>query len=41
MKICQEKRGIQTGLVYHGEEVALTYEIPMYEVVLDFFNRIK
>ena len=41
MKICQEKGGIQTGLVYHGEQVALTYEIPMSEVVLDFFDRIK
>lgn len=41
MKICQEKRGIQTGLVYYGEQVALTYEIPMSEVVLDFFDRIK
>lgn len=41
MKICLEKRGIQTGLVYHGEQVALTYEIPMSEVVLDFFDRIK
>lgn len=41
MKICQEKRGIQTGLVYHGEQVSLTYEIPMSEVVLDFFDRIK
>ena len=41
MKICQEKRGVQTGLVYHGEQVALTYEIPMSEVVLDFFDRIK
>ncbi len=41
MKICQEKRGIQTVLVYHGEQVALTYEIPMSEVVLDFFDRIK
>ena len=41
MKICQEKRGIQTGIVYHGEQVALTYEIPMSEVVLDFFDRIK
>lgn len=41
MKICQEKRGIQTGLVYHGEQVALMYDIPMSEVVLDFFDRIK
>ena len=41
MKICQEKRGIQVGLEYHGEQVALTYDIPMSEVVLDFFDRIK
>ncbi len=41
MQLCQEKRGIQTGLVYHGAQVALTYEIPMGEVVLDFFDRMK
>ena len=41
MKICQEKRGIQSGLVYHGDQVALTYDIPMSEVVLDFFDRLK
>lgn len=41
MKICQEKRGIQVGMVYHGDQVALTYDIPMSEVVLDFFDRIK
>ena len=41
MKICQEKRGIQKALVYHGEQVSLTYDIPMSEVVLDFFDRIK
>ena len=41
IKLCQEKRGIQTGLVYHGDQVALTYEVPMSEVVLDFFDRLK
>lgn len=41
MKLCQEKRGIQTNMVYHGAQVALTYEIPMAEVVLDFFDRLK
>ena len=41
MKICQEKRGIQVGLEYHAQQVALTYDIPMSEVVLDFFDRIK
>ena len=39
--LCQEKRGVQTGMVYHGEQVALTYELPMSEVVLDFFDRLK
>ncbi|VEB55715.1 GTP-binding protein LepA [Salmonella enterica subsp. enterica] len=28
-------------MVYHGNQVALTYEIPMAEVVLDFFDRLK
>lgn len=41
MQLCQEKRGIQTNMVYHGNQVALTYEIPMAEVVLDFFDRLK
>ncbi len=41
MKLCQEKRGIQTNMVYHGDQVALTYEVPMSEVVLDFFDRLK
>ncbi|MGL4269042.1 MAG: translation elongation factor 4 [Plesiomonas sp.] len=36
-----EKRGMQTNMVYHGNQVALTYEIPMGEVVLDFFDRLK
>nr|WP_067497310.1 translation elongation factor 4 [Candidatus Gullanella endobia]CUX95689.1 Elongation factor 4 [Candidatus Gullanella endobia] len=39
--LCIEKRGIQTNIVYHGNQVALTYEIPMAEVVLDFFDRLK
>ena len=39
--LCVEKRGIQTHMVYHGNQVALTYEIPMGEVVLDFFDRLK
>ncbi|MFS1563043.1 MAG: translation elongation factor 4 [Candidatus Arsenophonus phytopathogenicus] len=38
---CVEKRGVQTNMVYHGSQVALTYEIPMAEVVLDFFDRLK
>ena len=39
--LCVEKRGVQTNMVYHGNQVALTYEIPMAEVVLDFFDRLK
>ncbi|NIH15804.1 translation elongation factor 4 [Serratia symbiotica] len=39
--LCIEKRGVQTNMVYHGNQVALTCEIPMAEVVLDFFDRLK
>ncbi|AWH87965.1 translation elongation factor 4 [Limnobaculum parvum] len=39
--LCIEKRGIQTNMVYHGNQVALSYDIPMAEVVLDFFDRLK
>ena len=41
MKLCQEKRGIQTNLAYHGRQVHLTYELPLAEIVLDFFDRMK
>lgn len=41
MTLCVEKRGVQTNLVYHGQQVALTYAIPLAEVVLDFFDRLK
>ncbi|UAA40073.1 translation elongation factor 4 [Paraneptunicella aestuarii] len=39
--LCIEKRGVQTNMVYHGNQVAITYELPMAEVVLDFFDRLK
>ncbi|MES3041290.1 MAG: translation elongation factor 4 [Pseudomonadota bacterium] len=41
IKLCQERRGTQKSLLFHGKQVALTYEIPMGEVVLDFFDRLK
>ncbi|MFN1619089.1 translation elongation factor 4 [Vibrio rotiferianus] len=39
--LCVEKRGVQVDMVYHGNQVAITYDIPMAEVVLDFFDRLK
>lgn len=41
MNLCLEKRGVQKSMIYHGDQVALTYEMPMSEVVLDFFDRLK
>ncbi|MCL1036923.1 translation elongation factor 4 [Shewanella corallii] len=39
--LCVEKRGVQKNMVYHGNQVALTYDIPAAEVVMDFFDRLK
>jgi GTP-binding protein LepA len=39
--LCVEKRGVQKKMDYHGNQVALSYELPMSEVVLDFFDRLK
>ena len=39
--LCTQKRGVQINMSYHGKQVQLTYEIPMAEVVLDFFDRLK
>jgi GTP-binding protein LepA len=39
--LCVEKRGVQTAMTYHGKQVAITYDMPMAEVVLDFFDRLK
>ncbi|MCL2917495.1 translation elongation factor 4 [Shewanella litorisediminis] len=39
--LCIEKRGVQKNMVYHGNQVALTYDIPAAEVVMDFFDRLK
>jgi len=41
IKLCIEKRGVQTKMLYHGNHVSLSYELPMNEVVLDFFDRLK
>ena len=39
--LCTGKRGAQVNMAYHGRQVQLTYEIPMAEIVLDFFDRLK
>ncbi|MEM1261822.1 MAG: translation elongation factor 4 [Pseudomonadota bacterium] len=41
MKLCIEKRGVQTRMQYLGGQTSLEYEMPMSEVVLDFFDRLK
>ncbi|MPQ75654.1 elongation factor 4 [Hydrogenovibrio sp. JE_KL2] len=41
MKLCLEKRGIQKNMQYAGNQVSLNYEMPLNEVVLDFFDRLK
>ena len=41
MKLCIEKRGVQTKMLYTGNQVSLSYELPMSEVVVDFFDRLK
>jgi GTP-binding protein LepA len=41
MTLCNNKRGIQKNMQYMGRQVMLTYEMPLNEVVLDFFDRLK
>ncbi len=41
ISLCEEKRGAQKNMQYLGNQVALTYELPMNEVVMDFFDRLK
>ena len=39
--LCNQKRGNQVDMTYHGRQVQLVYEMPMAEVVMDFFDRLK
>ncbi|MBX2879972.1 MAG: translation elongation factor 4 [Granulosicoccus sp.] len=41
IKLCVEKRGVQISMQYLGRQVQMSYEIPLSEVVLDFFDRLK
>ena len=39
--LCNQKRGNQVDMHYHGRQVKLVYEMPMAEVVMDFFDKLK
>lgn len=41
ISLCVERRGVQKDMLYAGSQVQLTYEMPMSEVVMDFFDRLK
>ncbi|QJC29472.1 elongation factor 4 [Enterobacteriaceae endosymbiont of Plateumaris pusilla] len=41
MKLCSEKNGIQIDMIYHTNQVLLIYEIPMLEVIINFFDHLK
>ncbi len=41
IKLCIEKRGVQKKMQYLGRQVSMAYELPLSEVVLDFFDRLK
>jgi len=41
MKLCLDKRGVQKKLLYLGNQVSMQWELPLAEVVLDFFDRLK
>ena len=41
MTLANQKRGVQMNMSYHGRQVMLTYEMPLAEIVLDFFDKLK
>jgi len=41
LQLCSEKRGVQKKMLYLGSQVSLQYQLPLAEVVLDFFDRLK
>ncbi len=41
LTLCSEKRGVQKKMLFLGSQVSLQYELPLAEIVLDFFDRLK
>ncbi len=41
MTLANQKRGVQINMAYHGRQVMLTYDMPLAEIVLDFFDKLK
>jgi GTP-binding protein LepA len=42
LKLCEDRRGVQKNLAFHGmERAVITYELPLNEIVLDFHDRLK
>jgi translation elongation factor EF-4 len=41
LKLCQDRRGVQVDLTYVGKRAMVVYDLPLNEVVFDFYDRLK